>query len=409
MSPSSRPSKPCALLWDDSFLWGLMAFNAMKSAELPFDLIRSGDIESGILHEYSMLFVPGGWASNKLKSLGDEGPREIRRFVEEGGNYLGFCGGAGLATLDGIGLLNIKRVPTRNRVPSFSGPVRLDLVNHAIWDGIFEPVFHAWWPSQFSIEDANINVLATYRQALPGSSSSDLNTVDVMNQGGNWESLEKLYGINLDPARLYGRPAVVEGRFGKGKVILSLIHFDTPEDSNGTIVLKHLWKYLAGAEEREQDNSFASGLPDFRASDLLNVVEELISFGERNSLWSWRNSMLLQWKRGIRGLEYCTLYGMIKALNDHVDCIPENDSALGELLPEIFQSLSTFKGKAERLLALERDALDNGYRITYEKSDNPEIIRLRTELFANSKSYGGEFKEMLDKIDGLVFKLLNSQ
>ena len=37
-----------------------------------------------------------------------------------GGSYLGFCGGAGLATMDGMGLLNVKRKPTKERVPSLS-------------------------------------------------------------------------------------------------------------------------------------------------------------------------------------------------------------------------------------------------------------------------------------------------
>ena len=88
--------KRVALLWDESFLWGLMAYKALKNASLPFELIRAEDIRNGCLDKYAVLFVPGGWASNKLKALGDRGIGAIRNFVREGGNYLGFCGGAGL-------------------------------------------------------------------------------------------------------------------------------------------------------------------------------------------------------------------------------------------------------------------------------------------------------------------------
>jgi hypothetical protein len=66
------PEKPCALLWDESFLWGLMARRALTEAGLPFDLLRSEDIRAGALSRYRMLFVPGGWASNKMDALGEQ-------------------------------------------------------------------------------------------------------------------------------------------------------------------------------------------------------------------------------------------------------------------------------------------------------------------------------------------------
>ncbi len=178
-----------AFLWDESFLWGLMAYRALKGLGLPFDLIKAEDIKTGALKKYKMLFVPGGWASNKIRALGETGVMAIRNFVSDGGSYLGFCGGAGLATIgkEGIGLLNIKRRPTKERVPSFSGRIELNVNEHMIWKGILESgvrsqelgekkgeltsslvthnsklIFHAWWPSQFIVEDKGIKILATY-------------------------------------------------------------------------------------------------------------------------------------------------------------------------------------------------------------------------------------------------------
>lgn len=63
LMPSQEKSfakRPCALLWDESFLWGLMARRALRDAGLPFDLIRSDEIKAGALSRYGMLFVPGG-------------------------------------------------------------------------------------------------------------------------------------------------------------------------------------------------------------------------------------------------------------------------------------------------------------------------------------------------------------
>ena len=409
-----RADGKIAFLWDESFLWGLMAYRALKAACLPFDLIRSEDIGKGILAEHKLLFVPGGWASNKIKTLGTDGIIKIKEFVGSGGNYLGFCGGAGLATLDGMGLLNISRKPTKERVPSFSGRIGLNLSEHTIWQGITEPVFHAWWPSQFLPETGDPRVLASFGQALPDSFSSDLNVGDTMRYS-NWSDKEKHYGINLNPDRLLNDSAVVEGTYGEGKVLLSLIHFDTPGDTNGAVVLKNIWRYLAGASPClrvlpcTRPRVPVSPQPSFGHfvlfTELESAVDKLISLGERNFLWFWRTPMLLQWQRGVRGLEYCTLYVLIKEISELIRCGGADPSLITYFALRIKDLLIPFVEKAMQLLILERHAMQNGH-ITYKKCDDPEIQKMRTELFSSSKSYGGTFKELLDKIDTLLYTLL---
>ncbi len=423
-----------AFFWDESFLWGLMSYKALRANNLSCDLIRSDDIRRGKLKDYSMLFVAGGWASNKLKSLGDDGVSEIKKFVRRGGNYLGFCGGAGLATLDGMGLINVKRKPTKERVPSFSGRIRLDLVEHPIWKGIGEngpkggddpssQIFQAWWPSQFLVEGEETKILATYRDALPDSFSADLNVGDT-EAAGNWDEMEKIYGIKLDPDRLRNDPAVLEGKYGEGRVILSLIHFDTPCDENGSNVLRNLWEYLAGEKSagRESGNhpQNETGHSEHAVyDDLMKTVnefeaevEELISLGMRNFLWFWRNPMLLQWRRGIRGLEYCTLFIMIREIAEVMrmkkapldgDFISRLERGLG-----VARSLlDPFIKDAKRLLIMERSALQSGH-ITYDRCEDSEIRKIRTELFSHSKSYGGLFKDLLNEIDLVLFMLICS-
>ncbi|MBI5665546.1 MAG: hypothetical protein HZC49_10760 [Nitrospirae bacterium] len=413
-----------------------MAYRALTGLGLPFDLIRAEDIKTGALNKYKMLFVPGGWASNKIKALGETGAAAIRDFVSDGGSYLGFCGGAGLATTgkDGIGLLNIKRRPTKERVPSFSGKICLNITKHTMWDKLppqpplikggsnselrtpnSKLVFHAWWPSQFIIDDDNIKILAKYGDALPDAFSSDLNVGDV-GSDSRWEELEKVYQINLNPNRLKNEPAVIEGMYGKGKVILSLVHFDTPDDINGQHVLLNLWEYLTGEQTDNRTQSTEHGRSRFIPSlekggrggcdgvpEFFTMCAELISLGERNFLWFWRNSMLLQWRRGVRGLEYNTLYIMMKAIS--VQIAEHRAQITDKQLDEIKDVLVPFVEKAKKLLLLERHALQKGH-ITYERCDDPEIKKLRIELFSESKSHGGKFKELLDEIDKLLFSLL---
>jgi glutamine amidotransferase-like uncharacterized protein len=421
--PPSRLS--AALLWDESFLWGVMARNALHACGLAFDMIRAKDVRDGRLHDYSLLFVPGGWASNKIKALGNDGVEEIKRFVREGGSYLGFCGGAGLATMDGIGLIEVKRRPTRERVPSFSGRIGLRTTEHPVWAGLTNSelrtlnsalIFNAWWPSQFVVEDGSAAVLASYGEAMPDSFSSDVNVGDA-EAVKKWPDLERIYQINLDPKRLRGEPAVIEGSFGKGKVVLSLVHFDTPGDANGQTVLKNIWKHLGGGltmqdsrsmiRNKEEPASFMprGSTPDIESivSEMESIVSDIIDLGNRNFLWFWRNPMLLQWRRGVRGLEYCTLSVMMRELAEALRAGAA--SCTSSDLERIRELLLPFADKAKRLLLMERYAMQNGH-ITYEKCDDPGIQSIREELFSRSKSYGGLFKRLLDEIDGLLFSAL---
>ncbi|MBI5633450.1 MAG: hypothetical protein HZA15_08240 [Nitrospirae bacterium] len=393
-----------------------MALKALQKSGLSFDLIRAEEIERGHLEKYALLFVPGGWSSNKMKALGETGVEAVRRFVHEGGSYLGFCGGAGLATLDGIGLLKIRRKPTRERLPSFSGRIRIRTSDHPVFSGIGDPVFHAWWPPQFTIEDNKINVLASYREPMPDAFSSDLNIGDVESRGG-WADLEQLYQINLDPKLLTNDPVVIEGTYGSGRVLLSLAHFDTLDDMNGIQVMNNLWKYLGGQKEGQSSSIRQEGVAAAIGSTssspgiaiLESAVSGIIDLGIRNFLWFWRNPMLLQWRRGVRGLEYCTLYIMIQEIALRLNGHPAEKYRLIENdLMNIGERLVYFSERAKRLLVLERLAMQSNH-ITYERCDVPEIQKIREELFASSKSYGGMFKEIIDSIDAILYKLIKKE
>jgi hypothetical protein len=421
------PERPCALLWDESYLWGVMARQALIEAGLPFELIRSDEIRIGALSRYRMLFVPGGWASAKLRTLGKQGQAEIRCFVENGGSYLGICGGAGLATQSGISLLPIQRKATQERVPSFSGPVRLSLVDHVIWENIESPVFSAWWPFQFRIAAENeIRVLALYEEAQADAFSADINVGDGRTSG--WSELEERYGIFLDPNRLKDEPAIVEGCFGHGKVILSLVHFDTPGDRNGAAVLRNLWQYLTSDPNcqihvstiSQENRLIADDCPECNKTlaDIQAAVAGLIAMGERNFLWYWRNPLFLHWRLGIRGMEYSTLAVMIGEIAARLRhyrpvghkkgrAIPESHdpSHLQEDLVTIRELIIPFVEKAKILLSREKLFLSTA---TLSPADCPdeEISRLRQELLGSSISHGGKFKDLIDAVDRLLYKLI---
>jgi putative intracellular protease/amidase len=421
-NPEALRKRPCALLWEESFLWGVMARQALSEAGLPFDILRAEDVRAGALDRYLLLFVPGGWASNKISALGGRGMEQIRRFVDQGGSYLGICGGAGMATRDGLGLLPIARKPRTERVPSFSGGVRVATGDPLLLHGTGMPVFHAWWPSQFRIEDRDIRVIATYLEAQPGAFSADIPIEAGSGQG--WAALEERYGILLDPDRLIGEPAVVAGRFGSGKVLLSLLHFDTPADRNGAAVLRNLWDDLAPggltAAATDEDPSEVHTLTNLSQEvwtslkTIEKVAADWVATGERNFLWYWRTPCLLQWRRGVRGLECSTLVAMIAEIRRRLERRgpgdlggrpgPSGPFDPGRLLADleaIRRGSVPFVEKAKRLLIRERFYMQDAPLSPLHCNDE-EIRSLRWELFGTGMNHGGEFKRLIDALDGLL-------
>ncbi|MCC6048734.1 MAG: BPL-N domain-containing protein [Thermodesulfobacterium sp.] len=398
-----------AILWDESHLWGIWLFDALMKSGIAFDLIKAEDLKS--IERYKVLFVPGGWASNKLKAINEEEKELIKEFVKNGGVYFGICGGAGLATKEGLCLVDVRR--KKDRVPSFSGPFLAALSEHPLWKDIKKPKFYLWWPSEFEIEDSEIKVLATFRRALPQAYSSDLPVFDF---DGNWEELESLYEIKLNPDKMKNSPLFVEAKVEKGKAFLSLIHFDTPKDKKGIKVFQNLKEYLNLSELTSVKIAQKNKNKLWRDEKKIKIIEEmyretknLISFGERNFLFFKRYDFMYQWRRGIRGFEYVNLYFMIKRIKSELN---QNNQLFflitKEELEELLEELKNFIKKAKDLLTKERIALQKA-KLTFNYSEDETLSSIRNELFGNKKSYGGLYKNLIEKVDKIIYRILKEK
>ena len=128
-------ANPVCILWDASHIWGLMVWRALCALGLPCRLVKGQDIANGALFRKPcpqgtpdkaqgaapLLLVPGGNARLKARALGEKGRQAVRDYLAEGGRYLGFCGGAGLAlsqhrSQDGLGLCPWGRAPYPERL-----------------------------------------------------------------------------------------------------------------------------------------------------------------------------------------------------------------------------------------------------------------------------------------------------
>lgn len=414
-----------AIFWDKSFLWGLIAYDTFRRLGVGFQLLTAADICQGALEGFPVLFVPGGWASDKAAVLGNQGRDAVRDFVGGGGSYLGFCGGAGLALShdSGLGLAPFGRMPTGDRLPSFSGKIALKHAetDHPMWSGIDDgSAFHAWWPGQFAIDDdTDARVLATYGAPLAGSYVTDL----PIGPAYDWKKWEDAYGINLNPNRIVNEPAVVETAFGDGKVMLSYLHFETPDARNGHQVLLNLLDYLSDNRVAAADDlpAAAASILRFEVSTLARQTEAAVIAGElslaanafivlgkRNFLWFERNEWLLQWRRGVRGIEYSTLAAMLKQIARLVAASGEEDAGLLDELAALQAQAVPFLDDARKLIMLERFAMNSG-PLSPLKTDNKDILALRDRLFSTSKRCGGDYEQIINRADEILLPLLRRE
>jgi hypothetical protein len=422
-----------ALLWDKSFLWGYLAVNALRDLGFSFDLLTSETVRNQALNNYRVLFVPGGWASLKSESLGADGREELRRFVSGGGAYLGICGGAGLALQvdEGLGLLPVTRKPMAERLPNFSGSIRVRQVSsHSLWWGLpGEAPFQVWWPSQFElVKPDKIQIVGRYADPESDFYVSDLNVCETVAARLEWEQLEKAYQINLNPERLANEPAIIAGEYGQGRVVLSYPHLETPNDVAGNMALFNIWHDLLFSSVLEcpddSDGTKAASIVPVDEQSLESVremareAENLVVLGERHNLWSWRNPWLLQWQRGIRGAEFGTIAVLVQGLVRELErtggiaCTypPSSSWKIDAQFEKLLELWSLFRDKGRALLE------DEARNLNDKKGKNGEALSprardLRTEIFNcvqcyGSKSYGGLYRQLLDQIDSLLLGTL---
>lgn len=106
-----------------------------KAKEHPFQITRitAAEIQSGKLAEVDVLVHPGGSGGGQGKALGEGGRKAVRDFVNQGGGYLGVCGGAYLATNDYEWSLNLidAKVVDKKHWARGNGDVQVQLSKEA--------------------------------------------------------------------------------------------------------------------------------------------------------------------------------------------------------------------------------------------------------------------------------------
>lgn len=408
------------ILWDDSHIWGLLAARAAEVMALPRRLIRAKDVAGGLLarERPSILLVPGGNARHKAHSLGRAGLDALREYVESGGRYMGFCGGAGLALshragAEGIGLCPWQRGGFADRLQHFmSGHLHVALAGgespHTplLPDSASALRLPVWWPGRFAPKPGHsITVLASYERPAEDFWLADLPIAAL--PPDTFSGWQDMYGLSFTPTFLAGQPCVVYGESGKGGYLLSYSHLETPGSPEANRWLAKLFRELGGlAPEREllPPWSTQGGEARWENPDLAAIEADLrgvLRTGLEHGLLFERTDWLLGWRTGIPGANLNNLWAALRTVMDREP---------GD------QTLACWEARRERMLAassLFADAciqyfLAERLAQTLAKFSPdavpPALLKdQRNALFGPPMTAGGLYRELMEPLDELAF------
>lgn len=427
-------ARPICILWDASHIWGLMAWRAVRALGLPCRLVKGQEIAEGALlgkpdkagngaPPLPLLLVPGGNARLKALALGEAGRQAVRDWLAQGGRYLGFCGGAGLALTqheakDGLGICPWTRAAYPQRLHHLiSGHVR---VRVRAGEDLAPPVHGAadaqalslpvWWPGRFAPGDESaVRVLATYAAPDTDFWLADLPLRRI--PAHVFEAWQALYGVNLTADFLTDQPLVLSGAYGQGRYVLSYSHLETPCSPDANAWLAHLLRGLANLEpRREMIPAWDLGepvpaWPDYELGapllDALRRTRALLDLAVEHHLFFRRAPWLWGWRTGLPGAACNNLHAAL--------C-----TAVG--LPPSRKALEYWRGIRSRFaeLAALFSAGAQGYLLACRLAETlspslPDAVdkrgldNQREALFGHPMSGGGLIEELLRMAEELIY------
>ena len=172
-------------------------------------LVDGADIRGGALDDRELLVMPGGDGKPQYEALGDEGAERIRRFVADGGKYFGTCCGFSIAlNEDRKDRKRLKMLPFANIRGNVRGGFTAEVdftPRGAEWLGVKPGVHRIRYHNGPVVQMtkpvpncAEVEVLATMKCELA--------------QHGKVEG------------PMFGTPAVVRARYGKGAMLVFNCH-----------------------------------------------------------------------------------------------------------------------------------------------------------------------------------------
>lgn len=189
-------------------------------------LLKGADIAGGALKDHDVVIFTGGSGSKQAAGIGEAGRAEVRKFVENGGGYVGICAGAYLACSGftwSLGVLDAKTVSNKWR--RGAGDVKIEV--------------HAPGAAATGISAGEQTVRYVNGPVIQPAGREDVPDYEAL------ATFRTELAENGTPkGAMVNTPAWARGAFGKGRVIVSSPH---PEQTAGMdAFVAHVVQWAAG-------------------------------------------------------------------------------------------------------------------------------------------------------------------
>ena len=189
--------------------------------------VSPADIAAGILDQFQLVVFSGGSGSAQSRSLGDAGREQVRKFIQQGGGYIGICAGSYLACDGfswGLKVLDAKTVSSKWKRGRAMVKIEFTKPGHNLLGKLTHPA---------EIKYANGPILA------PANSAAIPDFQPLAFYRSEVAENDSPKGVMINS------PAVVSGVYGKGRIICFGPH---PEQTPGMEPV--LWRSLLWAANR---------------------------------------------------------------------------------------------------------------------------------------------------------------
>ncbi|WP_197168303.1 BPL-N domain-containing protein [Neorhodopirellula pilleata] len=184
-----------------------------KYEDVSIKRLTAYDVQSGQLDGLDLLMLPGGSGRGQGRTLGETGRASIRKFVREGGGFIGICAGAYLASSHYPWSLHILDAMVVDTEHWNRGTGTVDI---AISD---------WGRQLLQTEERMLPIHYAQGPLLAPGNQPDIDDYQPI---AKFETEIAKKGAPQGVMR--GTTAIAEGRFGQGRVVCFSAH---PEMTNG--------------------------------------------------------------------------------------------------------------------------------------------------------------------------------
>lgn len=248
----------------------------------PAKKIYVEDILKNALDEAIMIIMPGGAANPYCEKLNGEGNRKIRRFVENGGTYLGICAGAYYACtrlefhgeeydVKDTWELGFFKGIARGSLPELTGNVYF---SESVKAKAFVPLnFEKEFLETKIKTESKLEIKAEKNFFQKKSLKNIPKKCKFYYHGGPAFIVDSQDDNSYKVIARFdsGLPAVIKGEIGKGNYLLSSVHFELQKEPYNELVVK-----TAAEEELKDELKLYDRLNENYGNELWEEVKKLI-------------------------------------------------------------------------------------------------------------------------------------